>query len=182
MYTKRAFKATAFDHLESREVMSGMTFAGPHAHAAIVQPHPLLGAPPAGNTMKNVSQDLNMVYNAFAGNTATAEQLASQYPMLYFQGNSVSVMVKGKGDFNTLLRDLRSAGMTITTSSSFYNIVIGYLPITALPTAAKLPETGNISPNYRIALGHVSPGHALSHPISLGGGMMSLGLGSFHVG
>jgi hypothetical protein len=178
MYAKRTFKATAFDHLESREVMSGMTFAGPHAHPAIVHPHPLLGAPPVGNTMKNVSQDLNMGYNAFSGNTATASQLASQYPRLQFQGNSVSVMVKGKGNFNTLLRDLQSAGMTITTSSAFYNIVIGYLPITALPTAANLPETGNISPNYRALLGRVpAAGLTLNHPISLGGGMVSVRLG-----
>jgi hypothetical protein len=176
MYAKPTFKPTAFDHLESREVLSAMTFAG--AHPAIVRPA-LLGT--AGNTMKNVSQDLNQLYNAFVSNGGNVSQLSSQFPMLRIQGNSVSVTVKGKGNFNTLLRDLQNAGMTVSTSSAFYNVVVGFLPIASLPTVSNLPETGNISPNYRIVLGRPLAGHLVSLPLV--GPVTSVHLlGSFRLG
>jgi hypothetical protein len=175
MYAKPTFKPTAFDHLESREVLSAMTLAGPHA--AIVQPH----TAPQGNTMKNMTQDLNTVYNAYVANGGNVAQLASQYPMLQFQGNSVSVTVKGKGNFNTLVADLRNSGMQITASSALYDLVIGYVPVTSLPTIANLPETGSIGGTYRPPPRGVSVAHTLIHP--MGGAMISSRPAfSFHVG
>ena len=39
--------------------------------------------------MPNVSQDLNVVYQAFQANGGDAAALASKFPMIQFQGNAV---------------------------------------------------------------------------------------------
>ena len=105
-----------------------------------------------GTPMVNASQDLNALYNAFqsAGGNVTA--VSAQFPSFRFEGNSVSVVVKGQGNFNTLLAQLQTSGMTISTSSASYDLVVGYVPIASLPTIAAIPQTASLSPNYKPAL------------------------------
>jgi hypothetical protein len=175
MHAKHIFKPTTFDHLESREVLSTMPFVA--VHPAVVH-HAIVGAPLQGSTMPNVSQDLNTAYNGFVSNGGVATQFPAQYPYLQFQGNSVGVTVKGKGNFNTLVTNLRASGMIVTASSAYYDVVIGFVPIASLPTISKLPETGSVSPNYRGLAGTLTSHHTLSQ--HMGGAMLPLRSGALH--
>jgi hypothetical protein len=119
MRTKHAFKPTAFDHLESREVLS---------------------------TMINVTQALNQVYNAYISNGGNVSLVSKQFPTIQFNGNSVEVVLNGKGAFSTLLANAKNTGMTVATSSATYDMVVGFIPIASLPKFANLPDTVSISP------------------------------------
>jgi hypothetical protein len=94
----------------------------------------------------NVSQSLGAAYQAFVSNQSAPP--ASQFPLLRFQGNSVGVDVKVTGNFTQAVAQLQSLGMSVTSTSAANDLVEGFLPLSALPTAAQLPQVASVGPNY----------------------------------
>lgn len=99
----------------------------------------------------NVSQTLNVIYNAF-------EQDPSAFPtslpttnganLVEIQGTNVGIQVHdgNPADFNTLVSSLQSAGLQITISNAQSGTVAGFLPIAQLPTIAALSDAPSIAP------------------------------------
>jgi hypothetical protein len=68
--------------------------------------------------------------------------------MLQISGTSVAVDLKiGSGaDLNTVLSQLKSDGMQVSSSSSTYGLIDGMLPISQLPAAAQIASSVNPTP------------------------------------
>lgn len=101
--------------------------------------------------LANAGQDLINVYQAYLKNGGNAEQVASQFGTIKFQGGLVGIDTHwgGTGDFANYVNTLRNLGMQITASSAPYGIVEGYLPIAQLRTVAADPQTLSLAPNYK---------------------------------
>ncbi len=122
------------DHsLESRDLM------------AIVFPvvsHPIKAQVSVTTTvMPNASQDLNQIYNAFVHAGGSAAGLSTQFPFDEFQGNSVGVAVKVRGNFNTALAQLKALGMSVNAMSAVNGLIEGFAPIAQLPTIASMSQS-----------------------------------------
>jgi hypothetical protein len=143
MRAKHAFKPTAFDHLESREVLSAML---PSHFVPITTVTTLYPTATVSNTMANLGSTLNSVYQAYQNDGGNASQLASQFSQLQFQNGKILVTINGTGNFSAFESSLTNLGMQITTASSAYDAVTGYLPITALPTVSLLPQATSVAP------------------------------------
>jgi hypothetical protein len=99
--------------------------------------------------LANVTSDLKALFTAFEGGSTTPT-LATQFPMLRLQGNSVGVDIKASsGNFAAMVTTLKNLGMTINTQSAAFGLVEGFLPINQLPTASALPAVASIVPNYK---------------------------------
>ena len=173
MYAKHALNPNSFDKLEQREVLSigamsplqvAITMRAalakvptPVVTHAVATPTPTPVAKPAASpgptiTMPKLSQDLNQLYQAFQSNGGNMSALASEFPMLRFQGSMVSVNVNGSGNFSTFEGQLTSLGMSISNASAPYKLVTGFVPIAELPTLSGLPQALSVSPNYKALL------------------------------
>jgi len=64
------------------------------------------------------------------------------------QGSTVGVQIHASNpsDFDTMVADAESLGLQMTDVSDAYDIVVGYLPIAELPSAAQLPGSPSIAP------------------------------------
>lgn len=99
--------------------------------------------------MANEGQDLINIYQEYLKQPTNTTALPAKFSYIRFQGNSVGIDVKGQGDFNTFLTSLRNLGMQVTASSEKYALAEGYIPISQLPTLARLPQTISASPMYK---------------------------------
>lgn len=106
----------------------------------------LLGPAPPGSLTPNVTADLNSVYQAFVSEGGNADP--SQFPNLRIVAGYIGINVKAQGDLGNEITVLRNLGMNVTGVDAAHNLVEGYLPIQALPSAAQLPGTTAIVPNY----------------------------------
>ncbi len=106
------------------------------------------------NLPGNVAASLNVIYNAYEQNPAG---FPANLPstdganLVLIQGNNVGIQVQdgNPSDFGTLMTELQSAGMQITTSSAQYGTIVGMLPISDLPTVGHLPEAPSVTPLLR---------------------------------
>jgi hypothetical protein len=94
----------------------------------------------------NVSTLLDTVYEEYENGTLPAS--TGQPGGVEIQGSDVGIQIQtsNASDFNTLVADAESLGLQVTDSSAAYNIVVGFLPISALPGAAQLAGSPSITP------------------------------------
>jgi hypothetical protein len=101
---------------------------------------------PANPLPANVSTLFDTVYEEYENGTLPAS--TGQHGQVEIQGSDVGVQIQtsNSSDFNTLVADAESLGLQVTDSSAAYNMVVGFLPISALPSAAQLPGSPSITP------------------------------------
>ncbi len=92
--------------------------------------------------MADLGVQLVNIYAAYTQGGTTAANLPAEFPEVQFQNGLVGVQVKSLGgDFSQYVSQLTNVGMQVTTSSSYYGLVEGYVPINELPTIAELNQT-----------------------------------------
>jgi hypothetical protein len=100
--------------------------------------------------MANLGSDLVNVYASYLDHNGNASGLPAQFPDMVFKGSTVALDLKSLGgDFNAYTTSLDNLGMQITASSAFYGIAEGYVPISQLPTVARMPQTMSGFPSYK---------------------------------
>ncbi len=98
--------------------------------------------------MANEGQQLVDLYQAYL-NGSTTKQLATQFPELQFQGNSVFIHTNVTGNLTTFLASMKELGFQSLDSSVYYGAADGYAPIASLPQIALLPQIRDASPVMR---------------------------------
>jgi len=105
-------------------------------------------------------QVLSSIYHQFASYEQAGAKGAfttSASRVVPIDGTSVEVDVRfGAGDFNTLVGQLKGAGMRVTSVSSQLRVVEGFLSIANLPTVAANSHVTSLSPSFKPVLGRVS--------------------------
>jgi hypothetical protein len=94
----------------------------------------------------NVSALFDTIYEEYESGTLPA---STQQPgQVEIQGSDVGVQIEtsNSSEFSMLVADALSLGLQITESSAAYNIVEGFLPISALPAAGQLPGSPSVTP------------------------------------
>ncbi len=146
---ERRYGRPSVEFLETRRLLT--TTMGPNAIPAP------LWTPTSTNLydteygpMANLGTDLISVYKSFYTSGGNTAQLAGQFPLIYFQNGMVGVQVKSLGgDFSQFATQLTDLGMQVTAASSYYGLVQGCAPVSALPNIAQLPQTEAGSPLYK---------------------------------
>jgi hypothetical protein len=99
--------------------------------------------------MANLGVGLVNIYKAFVQSGGNAAQVEAQYPDVFFQNGMVGVELKtNSANFNDFVTQLQDLGMQVVTSSSYYGMVDGYVPISSLPTIAEMPLTESGTVQY----------------------------------
>ena len=97
--------------------------------------------------MANLGQQMIGVYQSFESSGGQTSQLASQYPSFSFRGTSILAQFKeATPNFNEFQTELESLGLQVTVSSPSYGVVVGWIPMSQLPTAAQMPDVLNGAP------------------------------------
>ena len=92
--------------------------------------------------MANLGVQLVNIYGAYTKGGDSAANLAAEFPQVEFQNGLVGLQLKSLGgDFSQYVSQLTNVGMDVTTSSSYYGLVEGYVPVNELPTIAELAQT-----------------------------------------
>jgi hypothetical protein len=156
MHAKHAFKPTAVETLESREVLSGFSAVQTFSRlmyglpAGVVSPAVATPVTPqAGPNMilAKMGSVLTNLYNAYQAK-GTVAAISSAFPQLQFQGDSVSVMISttDRANLNAFVGELKNLGMQVSASNSTYGLVTGNIPVSAIGTIAALPTIRGASP------------------------------------
>jgi len=98
-----------------------------------------------GATLIDVYRD----YNNYVSSGSTTPYSAALSNIIYFQGTSVGVSVRGSGDFSAFQQSLANFGVTITGTSPAFQTVEGYVPISSLPKLAILSDVTGGGPLYK---------------------------------
>ncbi len=99
--------------------------------------------------MANLGVGLVNVYKAFVESGGNTSQLAAEFPTIFFQNGMVGVQLKTNSpDFSEFVSELTDLGVQVVESSSYYGMVDGYAPVSALPTIAQMPLTQSGSVQY----------------------------------
>jgi hypothetical protein len=121
--------------------------AGPTTNASPISPAtPSSPSVPVNPLPANVSTLFDTVYQEYQnGDLPSGPGKPGQVEI---QGSSVGVQIQtsNSSDFSTLVADAESLGLQVTDASAAYNIVVGFLPIAALPSVAQLPGSPSITP------------------------------------
>ena len=115
-------------------------------------PSPVLPSPVTASPLPaNVSVLLGSVYEAFQNGTLPTTQQPGQPEI---QGNNVGIQIHSSdpGDFASMVANAESLGLQVTTVSSDFDIVVGFLPIANLPAIAQLAGAPSITPTLNPAL------------------------------
>ncbi len=98
----------------------------------------------------NVSAALQALYqeyeNAGGGSSFTPSLPSDKQLEISGTDVGVSLKVSTSSDFNTILSQLQSDGLQVSTSSSAYGLIDGMLPIADLPTVATVVASVNPTP------------------------------------
>jgi hypothetical protein len=112
-----------------------------------VTPSPVNASPlPA-----NVSVVLGSVYQEFQNGTLPTSPQPGQPEI---RGNNVGIQIHSSdpSDFASMVANAESLGLQVTTVSSDFDIVVGFLPIANLPAIAQLAGAPSITPTLTPAL------------------------------
>jgi hypothetical protein len=115
-------------------------------------PSPVLPSPVSASPLPaNVSVLLGSVYEAFHNGTLPTTQQPGQPEI---QGNNVGIQIHSSdpNDFASMVANAESLGLQVTTLSSDFDIVVGFLPIANLPALAQLAGAPSITPTLAPAL------------------------------
>ena len=99
--------------------------------------------------MANLGGQAISLYEAFQGGQTNSSELAKQFPLDQFQGDSVLMGLTAYTDFQGFKTSLSNLGMQIVDTNPTDGLVDGWLPINELPTAAQLPQTMSGQPDMR---------------------------------
>jgi hypothetical protein len=134
------------EFLEDRRLLSGTETAIP---APLWTPTSTNLLDAQNGPMANLGVAVVDVYKAYVQSGGNTSQLASEFPMIEFNGGLVGLEVKSLGgDFNQFVSQLTNVGMQIQNSSATYGLVSGYAPVNELPTIAQLQQTQSGVANY----------------------------------
>lgn len=105
----------------------------------------------------NVAVTLDVIYDAYQQNP---DQFPANLPatdganLVVIQGSNVGIQVHDGNptDFATLLTELESDGMQVTTSSAQFGTIVGMLPISQLPAVAELTDAPSVAPLWQSSL------------------------------
>jgi hypothetical protein len=105
----------------------------------------------------NVAVTLDVIYDAYQQNPG---QFPANLPatdganLVVIQGSNVGIQVHDGNptDFATLLTELESDGMQVTTSSAQFGTIVGMLPISQLPAVAELTDAPSVAPLWQSSL------------------------------
>jgi hypothetical protein len=100
----------------------------------------------------NVSSQLQSLYaqyESYLSTNSSGTFTPTGLNMLIIKGNDVGInfQTSDSADFNTILSQLQSDGMQVNSSSSYYGVIEGMLPIAQLPAVAQLPSA-SVTPMY----------------------------------
>ena len=99
--------------------------------------------------MANLGVNIVDIYAAYEKGGNSAADLQAEFPQDEFQNGMVGLQLKmlNGGDFSQYVSQLTNVGMSVTTSSDYYDLVEGYAPINELPTIAEMAQTqsGSVS-------------------------------------
>lgn len=103
------------------------------------------GNPSSGSLPTNVAAALQSLYqeyeNAGGGSSFTPSQPGDNLLQISGTNVGVNLQVGSSSDFNTVLSQLQSDGLQVSTSSATYGLIDGMLPIAELPTVATLASS-----------------------------------------
>jgi hypothetical protein len=131
------------------------------ANPPVNQPYSLvtLASPNSGTPANsgalpdNVSAALNTIYQQYENDPATFSGVAPSTDganLVVVNGNEVGIQVRDSSpaEFQSLTAMLNSAGMTISSSSATYGLVVGMLPISELLAVAQFSQAISVTPEY----------------------------------
>ncbi len=100
--------------------------------------------------MANLGASAVNIYEAYIQSGDNTSSLTQQFPGVEFQGGNVGLQLKMLygGDFSQFLTQVQDAGMQVSTSSAYYDLVEGFAPINDLPALAELGLTQSGQVNY----------------------------------
>lgn len=101
--------------------------------------------------MANEGATLIAVYQAYLNNGKNAAALATQFPTLNWNNGKVAIQANAldAASFSGLTAALKNVGMDVTSTSAPYGIVYGFVPVSALPTIAGMPQLLSVTPGYK---------------------------------
>jgi hypothetical protein len=102
----------------------------------------------------NADQALSTIYQqyeAYVAGGSDGSFTSSESTLIYINGTNVGIDAhsNGSGSFSTYVSSLTSLGMQVQASDARTGTVVGFIPISALPNAATLPQTLSLTPMYR---------------------------------
>lgn len=98
----------------------------------------------AGQALINVYLD----YQKYVSEGTDATFTSPSEPDVRIQGDTVGVDVNGWGDFTSFVNQVQLSGMDVGATSQSPEIAEGWLPISDLPTLARLPQVVGLEPIY----------------------------------
>jgi hypothetical protein len=125
--------------LEERQLLSG----NPNWHPTTTNLADAQNGP-----MAPFGGQLISLYEAFERGTTSSSALSKEFPLIQIKNDSVLVGLTASTDFQGFANSLKNLGMQVVDGSPIYGLVDGWLPISALPAAAELPQTLYGSPDY----------------------------------
>ena len=141
------------EFLEDRRLLSGGNNTSNPIPAPVWHPTDTNLFDAQNGPMANLGVGLVNIYQAFVQSGGQTSQLATQFPNIQFSGGMVGLQVKSLGgDFTQFSKQLQSLGMQFTATSAYYGLVVGYAPVSQLPTIASLPQTQSGQALYRPTL------------------------------
>lgn len=153
--TRRRQASPFMESLETREMLSGVDTSLTTVPAALWTPASTNLADAQNGPMANLGTNLVSIYQSYAADVAAqpraagsvAAGLATKFPSVEFENGLVGMDINSLGgNFSQYVNQLTSLGMVVTATSSDYGIVEGWVPVAALPTIARLPQTEAGSP------------------------------------
>lgn len=102
----------------------------------------------------NVDQALDKVYQdyqAYVSGGSSGDFTTSESATIVVSGTNVGINAHGNnsGDFDAYVAALSGLGMQVQTTDATTETVVGLIPISALPDAAKLAQTFSLTPMYK---------------------------------
>lgn len=125
--------------------LTGTGSTGGSGTTTPVQATPIPTTPSANPLPANVSTVLDNVYEEYENGTLPTTR---QPGTVEIQGTTVGIEIhdSNPSDFAAMVAQAQSLGLQVIDNSSTYDIVDGFLPISALPSLAQLPTSASVTP------------------------------------
>ena len=124
---------------------AGTGSTGGSATTTPVQATPVPTTPSANPLPANVSTVLDNVYEEYLNGDLPSTR---QPGTVEIQGTTVGIEIhdSNPSDFAAMVAQAQSLGLQVNDNSATYDIVDGFLPISALPSLAQLPASASVTP------------------------------------
>jgi hypothetical protein len=116
-------------------------------HMATSTPKPTNSSEIQNGPLAKAGQQLTALYDEFEQKGTVDPTLSRVFQI---SGTSVAIsIVSTTEQYSSLVSELKTLGIQIESSSSTYNTVSGFVPISQLLTVSELPQTLSMSPISR---------------------------------